>query len=67
MIDHLLNGYLATPLDPADLARGIIWALEDSQRHKELAASSRQKVVREFAIEKVAEKHLALYRELLQK
>jgi glycosyltransferase involved in cell wall biosynthesis len=67
LIDHLHNGYLATTLDPADLARGIIWVLEDSQRHKELAVRSRQKVVREFAIEKVAEKHLALYRDLLQK
>jgi glycosyltransferase involved in cell wall biosynthesis len=30
LIDHQHNGYLATPFESADLARGIAWILEDA-------------------------------------
>ncbi len=65
LIDHAQNGYLARPFEPADLARGIVWALEDGERRREMASKARHKVVQEFALERVAERHLALYRELL--
>jgi glycosyltransferase involved in cell wall biosynthesis len=65
VIDHQLNGYLAQPFDPADLARGIGWVLEDEDRRKRLSLHARHKVEQEFAVEKVAEQHTALYRELL--
>jgi glycosyltransferase involved in cell wall biosynthesis len=65
VIDHQLNGYLAQPYDPADLARGIGWVLEDEDRRKRLSLHARHKVEQEFAVEKVAEQHTALYRELL--
>jgi glycosyltransferase involved in cell wall biosynthesis len=66
LIDHEQNGYLARPFDPADLARGIRWILEDHERREELAARARRKVIQEFAIEKIAGLHLDLYRELLK-
>lgn len=65
MIDHKKNGYLAKPYDPADLARGISWVLEDKERWKLLSKNARTKVVREFAIEKVARRYVELYREIL--
>jgi glycosyltransferase involved in cell wall biosynthesis len=65
LVDHELNGYLARPYDTRDLAQGIIWVLEDEERYGELAARSRRKVEQKFAIENVAERHLALYRELM--
>ena len=34
LIDHGQNGYLARPFDPADLARGILWVLEDDKRRE---------------------------------
>jgi glycosyltransferase involved in cell wall biosynthesis len=66
LIDHQHNGYLATPFNPADLAQGIIWVLENEERGKKLSLHSRQKVEREFAVGKVAERHITLYRELLE-
>jgi len=66
LIDHEQNGYLARPFNPADLARGIVWVLEDDKRRREMAVRARQKVVQEFALEKVAARHTALYRELLK-
>jgi len=65
MIDHKKNGYLAKPYDSADLARGISWVLEDKERWKLLSKNARIKVVREFAIEKVARRYVELYREIL--
>jgi glycosyltransferase involved in cell wall biosynthesis len=65
LIDHLQNGYLAQPYEPIDLARGIAWVLEDEARRELLAVRSRQKVEQSCAVEKVAEQHMALYRELL--
>jgi glycosyltransferase involved in cell wall biosynthesis len=66
LIDHQHNGYLATPFKPADLAQGISWVLENEERRKELSLQSRRKVEQEFAVGKVAERHITLYRELLQ-
>jgi glycosyltransferase involved in cell wall biosynthesis len=67
LIDHEQNGYLARPYEPADLMRGIAWVLEDDGRRRELAARSREKVVREFDLGKVSSRHMALYRELLKR
>ena len=64
LIDHEQNGYLARPFEPADLARGMAWVLENDERRREMAARSRQKVIQEFALEKVASRHMALYREI---
>ncbi len=66
LIDHLQNGYLAHPYEPADLARGIAWVLEIEGRRKVLSLQSRQKVEQEFTVKKVAEQHIALYREILR-
>jgi glycosyltransferase involved in cell wall biosynthesis len=65
LIDHRQNGYLAQPFDPEDLARGITYVLEDAGHGNKLAVRARQKVVLEFALEKIADRHMALYREIL--
>lgn len=65
LIDHQVNGYLAQPFEATDLARGIAWILDDEEQRNVLAAKARSKVVQEYAQEKVAAQHLALYHELL--
>ncbi|MBK5273440.1 MAG: glycosyltransferase family 4 protein [Desulfuromonadales bacterium] len=65
LIDHQLNGYLAQPYEPVDLARGIGWVLEDEERRKRLSLQARHKVEQEFSVEKVSERHITLYREIL--
>lgn len=65
LIDHKQNGYLATAYDPADLARGIAWILEDNELRNKLAGRAREKVIQEFDLEKITERHMALYRKIL--
>jgi glycosyltransferase involved in cell wall biosynthesis len=66
MIEHQENGYLAHPYDIEDLAQGIHWVLEDSERYQKLCDCAREKVVREFTLEIQASKYLKLYNEVLQ-
>jgi glycosyltransferase involved in cell wall biosynthesis len=65
LIDHQENGYLARPYEPADLARGMAWVLEDEERWDVLSVRARDKIVQEFGMDKIAGRHLALYREIL--
>ncbi len=64
MIDHLTNGYLATPFEPEDLAKGIKWIFEHPNPHT-LSHNARGKVVREFDSKVVAKKYIELYEEML--
>jgi glycosyltransferase involved in cell wall biosynthesis len=61
LIDHQQNGYLATLYEPADLARGIAWVLDDNERLNELAGRAREKIIGTFALEMIAGRHLELY------
>jgi glycosyltransferase involved in cell wall biosynthesis len=66
LIEHQKNGYLAKPYEPSDLARGIAWVLESDDRREKLSFQARCKVVQEFALERIADRHLALYRDIMQ-
>jgi glycosyltransferase involved in cell wall biosynthesis len=65
IIDHRLNGYLATPLDVPDLANGINWVLADRHRLDELSHQARVKTERAFALDIQSSRYQALYQELL--
>lgn len=67
MIDHHRNGYLAEPFSADDLAKGIVWVLDDESRRQELSARSREKVEDDFAIEKVTRRYITLYEEILER
>ena len=66
MIDHCVNGYVASYKDASDLANGIRWVLEHEDR---LALSDAcVKKVREYYMEEVvAEQYKELYRQILEK
>lgn len=66
MIDHQKNGYLAMPFESDDLARGMMWVLENKDRHKMLSQRARQSVVERYALELVANRYLALYESILK-
>jgi glycosyltransferase involved in cell wall biosynthesis len=66
MIDHRNCGYLATPLDTVDLARGIEWVLA-TPNHEELCHNAREKVLREFDAKVVAKRYIQLYADVLRK
>ena len=58
MIEHKVNGYLARPFDPADLAAGI----EYSVNHPQMRQKARRKVEETFCMATVGQKYLELYR-----
>lgn len=61
MVDHRMNGYLATPFEPDDLAAGIMWLLEDGARHARLAQAARASALERFALDAITNRYLALY------
>lgn len=64
IVDHQQNGYLATPFEVDDLAKGIAWVLEDRERQQKLRFEARQKSLREFASDVQARRYLSLYEEI---
>jgi glycosyltransferase involved in cell wall biosynthesis len=66
MIDHQMNGYLATPFEPNDLAGGMMWVLDDKNRHNMLSQRARQTVVERYTLKVVANRYLALYQSILK-
>jgi glycosyltransferase involved in cell wall biosynthesis len=67
MVIHEHNGYLARPYESADLSRGIAWVLENKERRLSLSENARLKAETSFNIRDIAGKHLALYKELLDR
>jgi len=64
VVDHQQTGYLAAPFEIDDLAKGIVWVLEDQERHQKLSFQAREKGLHTFALEVQACRYLALYQEL---
>lgn len=67
MIEHEKNGYLAQPDQVEDLAQGIVWVLENQERHEKLSHRAREKAEQEFTMELQANRYLSLFTELLEK
>jgi len=65
LIEHKICGYLAQPYDIEDLGRGIVWVLENKDRHAELSLQARKKVETEFSRNIEAGRYAALYRQIL--
>lgn len=64
MIDHGKNGYLASPYDTEDLAKGIKFCLDHNNDYL-LSKNAREKIVNHFDIENVSQKYLQLYTDLV--
>lgn len=64
IIDHLENGYVASYKSSEDLANGIKWILENNKDNI-LGKAAREKVLREFSEEVVAQKYIDLYQTIL--
>ncbi len=65
MIEHQQNGYLAQPFNVEDLAQGIVWVLENQERHQKLCECAEQKAKAEFSIERQARRYQSLFTELI--
>jgi glycosyltransferase involved in cell wall biosynthesis len=65
IVDHQQNGYLAEPFSPQDLAKGISWILENSERRHHLSRQAREKVEREFTLKIQADRYRQLFEKIL--
>ncbi|HKI19844.1 MAG TPA: glycosyltransferase family 4 protein [Isosphaeraceae bacterium] len=65
LITDFVEGRLVPPDDPEALARVIIEQWENYDRAIEMGRAARSRVKREFSIQTVARKHLALFHEIL--
>ncbi|MCT7958183.1 glycosyltransferase family 4 protein [Laspinema palackyanum] len=65
MIEHQTNGYLAKPFEIEDLARGIVWILENSERYQKLSHQAREKVEREYTLERQARRYSDLFNQVM--
>ena len=63
VVDHQVNGYLAKPFEPEDLASGILWCLENNVDNR-LGKAGREKVLREYTYQAVCGKYKELYETL---
>jgi glycosyltransferase involved in cell wall biosynthesis len=62
MVDHLRNGYLASPRQVEDLSRGLAWVLSlDEQSHAALGKAAREKIEGEFCISLQVDRAIELY------
>ncbi len=65
MVQHLENGYLAPYRSAVGLAEGLQWVYRHPEPRR-LAEAARQTVMSRFSEAVVADRHLALYRQLLE-
>lgn len=63
MIDHRTDGYLAQCRNADDLAEGIAFVLEDTNRHAELSRSAARKAAATYSESSVAMKYIRIYNE----
>lgn len=66
LVDHQVNGYRAECLSADDLANGIVWVIENEERHQKISKSALLKAEREFNLLTQARRYLDLFEELLQ-
>ncbi|WP_017257990.1 glycosyltransferase family 4 protein [Pedobacter arcticus] len=64
MVDHQENGYLAKYKNAEDFMEGLNW-IYNHQNRTVLNANARAKVMTRFSEAKIAEKHINLYKSLL--
>jgi len=65
LVTDFVEGRLVPPDDPETLARIIIEQWDNFDRAVEMGRAARSRVEREFSIQAVARKHLALFHEIL--
>ena len=65
VVEHRVTGYLAKPYSSEDLAKGIHWALSDSNRRAGLSAASRARALRLWSPNVVVPQYLQYFREAI--
>jgi glycosyltransferase involved in cell wall biosynthesis len=61
IVKHQETGYLAKAFDTEDLARGVQWVLQDSERYAKLSTQARDDAVARFSYPVVARQYMQVY------
>jgi glycosyltransferase involved in cell wall biosynthesis len=64
IVEHKVNGYLAEPFKPEDLAAGILWCLENTDRNRQLSSAAVETVKNKFDMKKNVHQIISLYEQL---
>lgn len=62
IVSHKHNGYLAKSFDVQDMAAGIVWVLEDSDRNRKLSINSRNYAINRFSYPVVSKQYHDVYK-----
>jgi len=65
IVDHMENGYLASPFDSIELAEGISWILNDHDRHSRLCSHARNKAATSFCYPRIAAQYKSLFENMI--
>jgi glycosyltransferase involved in cell wall biosynthesis len=65
IVEHKRTGYLAKAFDTDDLARGIQWTIEGSQRNRNLSQAARERAVSLWSYPVVAQAYMQRYLSVL--
>jgi len=66
IVEHEVVGYRAQCFDPVDLARGILYCVEDEERNRRMRQAARARAETEFSCEGVVQAYLNVYQDLLE-
>jgi len=61
VVAHGETGYLAEPYDLDELAKGILWVLEDAERYSRLCAAARKRALHLWSSEVVVPQYMKVY------
>ncbi len=65
MVEHKKNGYLANEKSVEDFMNGILWMIQNRNIFKELRKNARLKVEKDFNPSFIANKHLGIYKKIV--
>lgn len=66
-VDDCINGFLISPKDVDALASKLRVLIDNPEMRKSMGKASRAKAEKEFSLDVVIEKHLKIYKELVEK
>jgi glycosyltransferase involved in cell wall biosynthesis len=66
IVEHDVNGYMARPFSPDDLACGIVQILVDKEKRDAMSKKAREAALRKFSPNVVAKKYKEIYLEVLK-
>ena len=66
-VDDGVNGFLIAPKAVEPLVEKLRLLIDDAALRQKMGKASREKAEREFSLDVVIEKHLAIYNELISK